>query len=100
MVVFVVVYNSVRRIIRAFCGSLSVYFLELCWGFCPSRALYYLLGFLGICRMFLYQSMYVVGFVDFLFYLRLVRLSCTMGIFLLHMCNVVCVPVDGSMLVL
>ena len=41
----------------------------------------------------------VVGFVSFLFYLILVLLSRAMGIFLLHMCIMVCVMVGGSMLV-
>ena len=50
--------------------------------------------------MFLYRSRYVVGFVGFLFLLRLVRLGRAMGIFLLHMCILVCVVVVGSMLVL
>ena len=99
MLVFVVVYNNERRIRRAFCESLLAYFLVLCWGFCPGRVLYFLLSFLDICHMFHYQSMYVVGFVSFLFYLILVLLSRAMGIFLLHMCIMVCVMVGGSMLV-
>ena len=57
---------------------------------------YCLLDFLGICRMFLYQSICAVGFVGFLSYLVRAHLGLAMDIVLLHICILAYVLIGDS----